>query len=153
MEKGDIVGMVGFFPPLVKQITKLGNKLIIIEKKSNMVKETANWKVTLDPSELKECTKVLITSTTVLNNTLDDILINCAKAKQISVIGPSAGYFPDPLFSKGVNVIGGTYITNPEVFIDLFKNNEKWGPATKKYAIDRKDYPGYKSILQMISDN
>ena len=93
IDKDDIVGMVGFFPPLVNHIERMGNKLIIIEKKEELLKMGLNWRVTLDPSELKTCNKVLITSTTVLNETIDEILQFCKDAEKISMIGPTAAFY------------------------------------------------------------
>jgi len=58
IEKHDTVGMVGFFPSLVNIIESKGNKLIVIEKKKELLKKGKNWKVTLDPSELELCNKI-----------------------------------------------------------------------------------------------
>ena len=73
----------------------MGNHLIVIEKKANLVQKTNNWEVTLDPAQLEKCNKVLITSTTILNESIDDILKFCSQAEKISIIGPTAGFFPD----------------------------------------------------------
>jgi uncharacterized protein (DUF4213/DUF364 family) len=54
--------------------------------------------VTLDVTELSTCNKILCTSTTILNNSLEEILNHCAPDALVSIIGPTAGYFPDPLF-------------------------------------------------------
>ncbi len=146
----DKPGMVGFFPPLVAQIKKMRIQLIIIEKKAQLVKKTNNWEVTLDPTRLTTCNKVLITSTTVLNESIDEILRYCSQAEKISIIGPTAGFFPDPLFSRGVNIVGGTYIHDPNLFMELISENKRWGPSTKKYCIQKNSYPGITSLLNKI---
>ncbi len=148
--RADKPGMVGFFPPLVAHIKKMGLQLIIIEKKANLVQKTNNWEVTLDPTRLETCNKVLITSTTILNESLDQILKYCSQAEKISIIGPTAGFFPDPLFSKGINIVGGTYIHNPNLFMELISENKRWGPSTKKYCIQKKNYPGITALLNRI---
>lgn len=147
---GDTVGMIGFFPPLVKKIELLGNKLIIIEKKEQLVKRNEKWEVTLDTERLSKCNKVLITSTTVLNDSIDDILKYCSQAEKISVIGPTGGFFPDPLFKRGVNVLGGTFIRDSRLFMELISQNQRWGPSTRKYCIQKGDYPGIDSLLKKI---
>lgn len=152
LNRSDTPGMVGFFPPLVSYIEKLGLPLIIIEKKANLVQKTNDWEVTLDPTRLKTCNKILITSTTVLNETLDEILRFCSQAEKISIIGPTAGFLPDPLFSRGVNIVGGTYIHDPNLFMELISKNKRWGPSTKKYCIQKNNYPGISYLLNTIKN-
>ncbi len=148
----DKVGMVGFFPPLVKKIEELGIPLIIIEKKEQFIKKTKNWEVTMNPKKLKECTKILSTSTTVINDTVDEILHYSKNASKISFIGPTGGFLPDPLFLKGVDVIGGTFVEDSSFFMNLMKQNKKWGPSTRKYCIKKDEYRNFQSLLEMIVD-
>ncbi|MHA1106180.1 MAG: Rossmann-like domain-containing protein [Promethearchaeota archaeon] len=146
----DIIGMVGFFPPLVKLIEEIGSKLIIIEKKEELVQKTKKWAVSLDPAELKDCNKVLITGTTIINETLDEILEYCSEAKHASIIGPTASLLPDPLFELGIDVIGGSYIVDNVFFVQAIKKDIRWSNSVKKYAIERKKYPGYEELLSKI---
>ncbi len=150
LKSGDIVGMIGFFPPLVQQIERLSLKLIIIEKNPNLLKKSEKWEVSLDPSKLSECNKILCTSTTILNDSIDDILKHINKAEKFSVIGPTAGFLPDPLFDRGVNVVGGTYIHDSNLFMKLIKNNEGWGPSTKKYCITKESYKDFNTFLKTL---
>lgn len=146
----DVVGMVGFFPPLVRVIEQLNIPLKVIELDPTLVRQTENWEVTLDSNELRKCNKVLITSTTVLNNTIEDILDKCSKAEKISMIGPTAGFIPDPLFKRGVDVLGSTYIHDSNLFMKLISQDKRWGPSTKKYCIQKDNYQGFLSLLEDI---
>lgn len=150
LTKNDFVGMVGFFPPLIKRINKMNIPLIVIEKKEKLVQKHDNWEVTLDINKLKKCNKVLCTSTTVLNDSIDDILSYTESADKVSIIGPTAGFLPDPLFNRGVDVVGGTYVSDPELFMELKRQNKKWGPSTKKYCIQKNLYPGFKALLKQL---
>jgi uncharacterized protein (DUF4213/DUF364 family) len=153
IKKNDTVGMVGFFHPLIKTIKKLKNPLTIIEKKENLVRKTEDWEISLEPSKLEKCNKILITSTTLLNDTIDDILRYCRKADKISIVGPTAGFLPDPLFTPDINIdiVGGTFVSNPNLFLDFYKKAEHWSPAVKKYCIKNDSgYPGYEKLLEMI---
>jgi uncharacterized protein (DUF4213/DUF364 family) len=144
----DFVGMVGFFPPLVKKIKKRNIPLVIIEKKEKLIQKHENWEITLDPSRLNNCNKVLCTSSTVLNNSLDEILSYCKNAEKVSIVGPSAGFLPDPLFKRGVDVLGGTYLSDPPLFMDLISQNKKWGRSANKYCIQADHYPGFRTLLE-----
>jgi uncharacterized protein (DUF4213/DUF364 family) len=150
IKQGDNPGMVGFFQPLISHLKKMGINVIIIEKKEHLVKKTESWEVTLDPSRLTECNKILITSTTVLNESIDDILKFCSHAEKISMIGPTAGFLPDPLFKRGLDIVGGSFISNSNLFMELIQKQERWGPSTKKYCIQQNTYPGYTSLLEKI---
>ncbi len=152
LSPGDVVGMVGFFGRLIKKIERFDLKLVIIEKKEEFVKKSNNWEVTMDPKRLKQCNKILCTSTTVLNESIDDILKYCRQAEKVSLIGPTAGFIPDPLFDRGVDVIGGTNIVNPANFVDLFNQNQRWGTSGKKYCIQKENYAGIKTLLNQIND-
>jgi uncharacterized protein (DUF4213/DUF364 family) len=147
IKRSDTIGMVGLFSPLVKLIEKIGAELIIIEKKEDLVEETENWIVTLNPSELEKCNKVLITGTTILNETLDEVLSYCTNAKKKTIIGPTASILPDPLFERGIDVIGGTYVMNPENLAHAIKKNIRWKNSVKKYTIEKENYLGYKDLL------
>jgi uncharacterized protein (DUF4213/DUF364 family) len=151
IKNSDIIGMVGFFPPLVKLIEKIGSKLIIIEKKEELVQKSKNWVVTLDPKKLKSCNKVLITGTTILNETLDEILDYCINAEKTSVIGPTASFLPDPLFKRGIDVIGGTYVIKPDFLTQAIRKNIRWDDSVRKYIIEKKEYPGYKDLIAKYS--
>ena len=67
--------------------------------------------------KLRTCNKVLCTGTTILNHSLDEILSCCSSDAFVSIIGPTAGYFPDPVFALGVDVVGGRIVKNGELFL------------------------------------
>jgi len=145
VKSDDRIGMVGFFYPLIKRVEESGAELTIIEKDPKYIEKFPQYKVTMDSSLLSKCNKVLCTSTTVFNNTIDDVLSHCSKDAFISIIGPTAGYFPDPLFEKGVDVVGGTMVTDGELFMNLIAAKERWGAATQKFCFKRADYKGLPS--------
>jgi len=86
--------------------------------------------------------KVLCTGTTVLNDSLEDILAACPPETFFSVVGPTAGYFPDPLFSRGVDVVGGRVVTDGPAFLKLLAERKRWGNATRKVCFQKEAYPG-----------
>ncbi|MCK4509942.1 MAG: hypothetical protein KAU27_15445 [Desulfuromonadales bacterium] len=146
IEDGDRVGMVGFFPPLLKYMQNRNAELIIVEKNQQLVERYPKLHVTLDVTELNSCNKVLCTSTTLLNDTLDDVLQQCMNAQHISVLGPTAGYFPDPLFSRGVDVLGGRFINDGMLLLKLIAERKRWGEATQKLCFKADDYKGLNHL-------
>ena len=134
--------MVGLFFPLIKSIKRAGADLVVIEKNAQLIKKYPELPITLDAAQLSTCNKVLGTSTIILNNSLDETLRHCAPDAWVSIIGPTAGYFPDPLFNRGVDVVGGRVVTDGEHFLQLLAGQKRWGNATQKTGFQKKTYTG-----------
>jgi len=75
-----------------------------------------------------------------LNNSLDEILSFCSSDAFVSIIGPTAGYFPDPLFARGVDVVGGRVIKDGAQFLQLLSEGKRWGDATQRTCFQKKTY-------------
>jgi len=142
LQDGDRVGMVGFFPPLLKYLRNSRIELVIIEKNPRMQEKHPTLPVTMDVAALNSCNKVLCTSATLLNDTLDEVLQHCTNAEHVSVLGPTAGYFPDPLFARGVHVLGGRLVRDGMLLLQLIAGRQRWGDATEKLCFEARDYPG-----------
>ena len=139
---GDRVGMVGLFFGLIKTIKKAGAELVVIEKKDQLIQKFPNLPITLDATKLSTCNKILCTSTTLLNHSLDEILAHCSPDAFVSIIGPTAGYFPDPLFARGVDVVGGRVVKNGASFLQLLAERKRWGEATQRTCFQKETYAG-----------
>ena len=141
-QAGDRVGMVGLFSPLLKQVTAAGAWLTVIELNPDYAGHFDGYRVTLDAAELEACNKVLSTSTILLNQTVDAMLAHCRRAERIVLIGPSAGCLPDPLFARGVTVVGGSWVTDRAGFIDALRRGDSWSAFAYKFALSAADWPG-----------
>jgi uncharacterized protein (DUF4213/DUF364 family) len=146
-QAGEHVGMVGFFPPLVKQVTACGARLTVLELKAELAGERAGFRVTLDPAALRTCDKVMMTSTVLLNDTLDAVLAQCTNARAVAMIGPGAGCLPDALFARGVTTMGGSWIVDAAGFRKALPAGERWGMFARKFALGRDAYPGLAALL------
>ena len=139
---GDKIGMVGLFFGLTKTIEESGAQLVIIEKNEQLIQKFTDLPITLDATKLSTCNKILCTSTTILNNSLDEILSYCSPDAFVSIIGPSAGYFPDPLFARGVDVVAGRVVKNGAQFLQLLAERKRWGDATQRTYFQKETYAG-----------
>lgn len=148
---GDRVGMVGLFPPLVPRIVATGAQLTVVELKAHLAGEREGYRVTLDAGELRGCNKVLSTSTILLNDTVDRILSCCAGAEIVAIVGPGAGCLPDPLFARGVTLVGGTSVEDRGGLTRAISAGEKWGASVRKFALRREAYPGFEALLARAS--
>ena len=149
LSPGDRLGMVGFFPPLVRRARDAGIPLTVLELKEELVQEAPGLTVTLDPARLAGCTQVVCTSTTLLNDSLDPLLAHARGCREFVLIGPSAGCVPDPLFARGVTGIGGAWVTDPSALLERAGRGERWGDATRKFSLRRDStWPGLEELLR-----
>lgn len=147
LHAGDHLGMVGLFPPLVKQVLATGAQLTVLELREDLAGAREGWRVTLDAAELAHCTKILSTSTVLLNDTLDALLESCRHAQRIALIGPGAACLPDPLFARGVTSLGGSWVLDAQAFKAALRAGQPWGRFTRKFSLGREAYPGFEHLL------
>lgn len=144
----DHVGMVGLFPSLARRLTRDGIRLTVIEKRSDAAGD--GFRVTLDPTELEKCNKVLCTASTLLNDTLEEILTRSHAAERIALIGPTASCLPDPVFARGVDIVGGSVVLDLDALLERLCHDEPWGESVCKYTIARREYPGFAALLSRL---
>lgn len=146
-QQGEHVGMIGLFGRLVPRIVEAGAQLTVVELDETLAGERDGWRVTTDAAELQRCSKVLSTSTLLLNDTLDRMLGHCRNAGWFSMVGPSAGCLPDALFARGVTLLGGSWVHERKAFIDALECGDKGGGAASKFVLTPDSYPGFSTLL------
>jgi uncharacterized protein (DUF4213/DUF364 family) len=62
---------------------------------------------------------ILITGTTLLNDTLDDLLAAAKPNATKVVVGPTVGLVPDAYLRRGCDVLGSIQVTRPDEFLDV----------------------------------
>jgi uncharacterized protein (DUF4213/DUF364 family) len=116
------VAVVGAFVPILKTLTQRGGKWWVIEQDSKTLKgEEIKHYVPAKESEeiIKRANVLIITGVTLANNTLKSILSLARPETEIAVIGPTAGLLPEPLFKRGVSLIGGVWVKKPNELLDV----------------------------------
>jgi len=149
LDKGDHVGMVGYFPPLVEQVREMSLPLTVIELDEQWLQSDDQFEVTLKPEKLKDCSKIICTGTVLVNQTIDDLLPHFSNARQIFIVGPTVGCLPDPLFDRGITQLGGCTVLDSAQFLRLWAAQEKWRDSTRRYVLSRDStYPGCLQLLR-----
>ncbi|NLT35690.1 MAG: DUF364 domain-containing protein [Gaiellales bacterium] len=62
---------------------------------------------------------LVITGTTLLNDTLPGLLEMAKPGAEIVVTGPTAGMLPDAFFARGTTVLGGILVTKADELLDI----------------------------------
>ena len=111
---GDKVVMVGAFVPFLKALKRRRQRWTALEMDAATLKpdEMAHFRpADAAASVVPGADVVLITGTTLLNDTLDGLLKLCRRDARVVVVGPTVGLFPDAFLRRGVSVMGGIRIT------------------------------------------
>jgi uncharacterized protein (DUF4213/DUF364 family) len=132
----DVVALVGYIGPMVPHIRAKAKKLNILEKTPTRRGEGILSDKACDQI-LPDADVILITGTSLANGTIDHLLELTTKAREVAVIGASAGILPEVLFERGVTIIGGVRIKNAEKMMQVVSE----GGGT----------PALKSAVQFIS--
>ena len=142
-----LIGMVGYFRPLIDRLLTQGNRIIVLELNPARVELQAGVELAAGPEVLLQCDHILCTASTLINNSLHDILRHKTSTAQFSLIGPTGSGLPDLLFASGVDDVGGFRVSDPVELRRLLQADEPWGGAGSKYVIERVHYPGYQELL------
>ena len=145
-QPGESIGMVGYFPPLLAPVTQRGATLTVLELRADLVGHRDGVTVTLDAGRLAGCTRVLSTSTVLLNHPLQRVRAACTAARRFVLVGPGAGCLPDALFAAGVTALGGTWIDDAARFKDALASGGKWSAAASKFLLPADGYPGVDAL-------
>ena len=147
----DHIGMVGNFPSLAKKIHRSGVRLTVIERKQHMLAKTQDLNITADLRALQACNKIICTAATLINDSIDEVLTYTTGAESLVLIGPSASFFPDPVFSRGVHAIGGTQVVDAARSIQSQQAGEGLGDSARRYLITRAAYPGSMALCRRVA--
>ena len=75
----------------------------------------------------------IITASSLLNNTFNDLMDYASKARHIGLYGPSASLIPDVFFEKGVSLILSHRITDPARFEFSMVNDRNMERGLKEF--------------------
>ena len=141
--------MVGYFRPLIERLLAQGNQIIVVELNPARVELQAGVSLAESPAALLQCEQILCTASTLINDSLQDLLRYKSPAAHFSLIGPTGSGLPDILFARGVDDVGGFRVADPDELRRLLQADEPWGSAGSKYVIEKVHYPGYRELIDL----
>ncbi len=118
----DKVVLIGAFIPYMRALRKAEQSFKVLEKDSSTLKsdEMQYYVPAEHAASILPCADVLVTTgTTLTNQTLEPLLSMLKPGAEVAVIGPSAPLLVKPFAQRGVTVIGGTRVTDPDRLLDL----------------------------------
>ena len=118
----DQVVLVGAFPPYLRELRQRAQPYRVLELDLSTLKaEELLFHVTPEqaPLVLAQADIFITTGTTLINGTLDGLLDWLRPDVQAAVVGPTATLVPGPFARRGVTVVGGTRVTDPDALLDV----------------------------------
>jgi uncharacterized protein (DUF4213/DUF364 family) len=118
---GDKVVVVGAFVPFLRELKRRRQPFLVLEQDP----------ATLKPEELpffrpaeqadsvvREADVLLITGTTLINDTLEAPLCLAKPSARVTMVGPTISLLPDAFLSRGADILGTVRITAPDEFLE-----------------------------------
>lgn len=119
---GEQVVLVGAFVPFLKELKRRGISYLVLEKNPALLKgEELPFYRPADAAReiVPQADVLLVTGTTLLNDTLEDLLALARPDARVTVLGPTVGLLPDAFLARGADILGTVRITAPDAFLDL----------------------------------
>ncbi len=118
----DKVIVVGAFVPFLRALKRRGIDYLVLENDPATLK--ADELPFFRPAEqapaiMPTADVVLITGTTLVNDTLDGLLSQLRPETRVTLVGPTVSLLPDAFMRRGVDVLGGVRVTAPDDFLDV----------------------------------
>jgi uncharacterized protein (DUF4213/DUF364 family) len=108
----DRVVMVGYFAPVISQLKKTGCKLDILELNPH------HGENTLSPEQGKEamaqCTVAVITGTTLINGTFDEVVAGLGNPRAVVLLGPSSPLCGDVFSGTKITHVAGSRVKDAD---------------------------------------
>ncbi|RLC24511.1 MAG: hypothetical protein DRH56_06565 [Deltaproteobacteria bacterium] len=113
----DHVGMVGYFAPLIPVLRKRAASLRIFEQSPRPGGEVLPQEVIR--RELARCQVALVTSTAILNHTVDALLSSVADCREVLMLGASTPMAREMFRDTPVTALSGVIVTEPAAILRI----------------------------------
>lgn len=113
----DCVGMVGYISPIVKELQQCAHEVIVFDEAKPMLKGITPTEQ--EAQSLPRCDVVILSATSLLNNTFDALLEMTSKAREICVMGPSTPLLPEVFRARSVTLLAGRRILDADKVLQI----------------------------------
>jgi hypothetical protein len=111
--KGDVVAVVGNIAPTVRKLRAKAKRVYVLERNLGL-RDDETLPDTAVEEVIPESDAVLITGTSIVNGTVDRLLELSRNAREVALVGPTAGIPPTVLFKHGATAVATVKVTDAE---------------------------------------
>lgn len=104
----DTLGMVGYFRPMMPRIKEMTNNVYVFEqiaqKDGEVFPEEDAYRL------LKECDIAIISSTSIINHTIERLLKSISRSREVVMLGASTPLIPEAFQGTPVTLLSGVIV-------------------------------------------
>ncbi len=118
---GDKVVVVGAFVPFLRELKRRRQPFLVLEQDPATLKaeELPFFRPANEaPTVVPDADVLLITGTTLINDTLEELLRLAKPAPRVTMVGPTVSLLPDAFLRRGADILGTVRITAPDEFLE-----------------------------------
>jgi uncharacterized protein len=122
MRPGDKVVVVGAFVPFLRELKRRRQPFLVLEQDPATLKpdELPFFRRPDEaPAVVPDADVLLITGTTLINDTLEELLRLAKPAARVTMVGPTVSLLPNAFLRRGADILGTVRITAPDEFLDV----------------------------------
>ena len=133
IDSSDTFGMIGEFRPILFKVRAKAKQVYVFEREPNLCEGLYSEQQI--PQLLPQCSVIVITSTSIINHTIDKILPYCVNAKQVCLVGPSTPLNPELFRTLPITLLAGVVVTNAQLLLQIV--SQGGGTMSMKPAVDQ----------------
>jgi uncharacterized protein (DUF4213/DUF364 family) len=115
--------MAGPIIPTLKRLQERGIRNVTIIGSKEAAKEESNFGNYVAPEKAPEalaaCDTAVFPGASIADGTIEHLIRCTSRNATLIVVGPTAGFIPDPLFRRRVAIIGTVTVTDSDLALDL----------------------------------
>lgn len=124
-------GMVGEFRPILNEVKKKTNSFYVFEQ--DVSGDNTLYSSETIPQHLPKCDVVIVTATSLINQTIDEVISCCGKARQVCMVGPSTPLCPEVFGEHNVHLLAGSVVIDHHKILEII--SQGGGTMSMKPAI------------------
>lgn len=107
----DRLGLIGYIAPVAKMLGARAKEMYIFDKGISQLGGSHGKVQPLEEQArlLPECDIVVLSGTTMINGTIEELLPLCANAREVVMIGASTPMYPEAFLNTKVTVLAGSW--------------------------------------------
>lgn len=119
IRKEDRVSMIGYFGPMISRILKITQDIHVVDRKEVLDSRVKIIQEDEAKDVIPSSDVTIISGTTLVNRTLDDLLELTRDVRDTVILGPTATLLPEPFFERGVTAVMGTRIHDVDKMLEV----------------------------------
>lgn len=133
LNESDTFGMVGDFKPILSKVRDMTKNIYVFER--NAARGSGMYSEDEIPNYLPKCNVVVVSATSIINHTIDEVMSYCKNAKEVCLVGPSTPLCMDVLNRHNITMLAGTVVKNSELLLQIV--SQGGGTMSMKPAIEQ----------------